>query len=298
MPVKLQQLMYAVTVAEEGRFTQAAAKLHVSQPSVSSAVAALEQELGTPLFHREPNQVVVTRAGELFLPWATQILADCAAAVASMKEYLGVQRGRLVLGATPSLTTTVLPAVLSAFCSEHPLLEVTVHEAGSHELTARLGQGQMDLALVILPIRNAMVETRQLLTEDLVLAVDRQHPYARRGSIAVTELEQVPLIMFKEGYDLRDSSLAACRSAGFEPTIAIEGLEMDGVLALAAAGVAAAIVPESVVASSGKLRMVRFKGGVLRRSIGIAARNDRPLTPSAEAFSDAVSAALSGGSPN
>lgn len=293
MAVKLQQLLYMVAVAEEGRFTHAAAKLHVAQPSVSAAVAALEQELGTPLFHRESNHVVLTRAGELFLPWANQILADCDAAVASMKEYLGVQRGRLVLGATPSLTTTVLPAVLTAFCAEHPQLDVTVHEAGSHELTARVEQGQMDLALVILPIRNALVRTRQLLAEDLVLAVNDEHPFARRRSIDVTELERMPLIMFKQGYDLRDSTMAACRSAGFEPTIAVEGLEMDGVLALAGAGVAAAVVPESVIGSTGPLRKVRFRGGVLRRKVGIAAHKDRPLTPSAEAFSDAVTAALS-----
>src|SRR5215469_7324693 len=125
--MQLHQLRYVVCVAEERRFTRAAARLHVAQPSVSSAVAALEQELGAPLFHRDRSQVTLTGAGEVFLPWARQVLADCEAGAAAVRDLLGLQRGRLVLGATPSLTTNLLPPVLASFHTAHPGLELTVH---------------------------------------------------------------------------------------------------------------------------------------------------------------------------
>jgi DNA-binding transcriptional LysR family regulator len=273
-----------VCVAEERRFTRAAARLHVAQPSVSSAVGALEHELGAPLFHRARNEVILTGAGEAFLPWARQVLADCEAGAAAVRDLLGLQRGRLSLGATPSLTTNLLPPVLAAFHSDHPALELAVHEAGSQDLVRRLEEGEIDLAVVILPVDRPWVETTALMDEELVLAVSAQHPLADRRSIRVAELEQVPLVMFKGGYDLREATIDACKRAGFAPTLAMTGLEMDGALALARAGVAGAVVPESVVPPDGPLRAVRFRGGTLRRTIGLASRRDRPLSPAAQAF--------------
>ncbi|HWE56335.1 MAG TPA: LysR substrate-binding domain-containing protein [Acidimicrobiales bacterium] len=286
--MQLHQLRYVVCVAEERRFTRAAARLHVAQPSISSAVAALEQELGAPLFHRERAEVTLTGAGEVFLPWARQVLADCDAGAEAVRDLLGLRRGRLVIGATPSLTTNLLPPVLARFHTDHAGVELTVHEAGSQELVDRLGKGEMDLAVVILPVDRPWVEARPLMTEELVLAVDRAHRLAARRSIRVAELEQVPLVMFKDGYDLREATLLACRQAGFTPIMAMQGLEMDGALALAAAGVAAAVVPASVVAGSGRLRAIRFRGGALERTIGLASRRDRPFSPAASAFVDAL----------
>lgn len=286
--MQLQQLRYVVCVAEEGRFTRAAARLHVAQPSISSAVAALEQELGAPLFHRERNQVTLTGAGEAFLPWARQVLADCEAGAAAVRDLLGLRRGRLVIGATPSLTTNLLPPVLARFHSQHPGVELTLHEAGSQELVDRLEKGEMDLAVVILPLDRPWVESRALLREELVLAVDSGHPLAGRRSILVAELENVPLVMFKDGYDLREATLQACRQAGFVPVMAMQGLEMDGALAIAAAGVAAAVVPGSVVAPSGPLRAIRFRDAALERTIGLASRRDRPFSPAASAFVEAL----------
>jgi DNA-binding transcriptional LysR family regulator len=286
--VQLHQLRYMVCVAEERRFTRAAARLHVAQPSVSSAISALEHELGTSLFHRARSEVVLTGAGEAFLPWARQVLADCEAGAAAVRDLMGLRRGRLSVGATPSLTTNLLPLVLAAFHADHPGLELTVHEAGSQDLVRRLEEGEIDLAMVILPVNRPWMETTALMEEDLVLAVQRGHPLADRRGIRVAELEGVPLVMFKDGYDLREATMDACRRAGFAPVLAVSGLEMDGALALARAGVAAAVVPESVVPPEGPLRAVRFLDGTLRRTIGLASRKDRPLSPAAVAFVTAL----------
>src|ERR1700722_15009169 len=100
MGVQMHQLRYVVSVAEEQHFTRAASTLHVAQPSVSNAVRALESELGAALFHRTHGRVTLTAAGEVFLPWARQILADCDAGRAAVADLSGLRRGRLALGAT------------------------------------------------------------------------------------------------------------------------------------------------------------------------------------------------------
>jgi DNA-binding transcriptional LysR family regulator len=286
--VQLHQLRYMVCVAEERRFTRAAARLHVAQPSVSSAISALEQELGAPLFHRERNQVTLTGAGEVFLPWARQVLADCEAGADAVRDLLGLRRGSLALGSTPSLTTNLLPPVIAAFHEAHPGLDLTLHEAGSQDLVDRLEKGEMDLAVVILPVNRPWVQTTELKEEELVLAVNSAHDLAGRRTIRVADLEHTPLVMFKDGYDLRETTLAACRQAGFSPTLVMQGLEMDGALALATAGVGAAVVPESVIQPGGPLRGVHFRNTAMKRTIGLASRQDRPFSPAAQAFVTAL----------
>jgi DNA-binding transcriptional LysR family regulator len=284
MGVQLHQLRYVVAVAEEGHFTRAAARLHVAQPSVSNSVRTLERELGTPLFHRSRAAVTLTSAGEAFLPWARQALVDCEGGRAAVRELIGLRRGRLSLGATPSLTTNLLPPVLAGFHERYPGIELALHEAGSGDLVVGLEHGRLDVALVILPVTHSWVQTTPMMDEELVLAVHPGHPLVGRDSITLEELRDVPLVLLREGYDLRQTTVAACRRAGFEPIVALDGGEMDGVVALTAAGLGAAVLPATVVRPGGPLRAVRFRDRSLVRTIGIAARRDRPLPHAARAF--------------
>ncbi|HVV29425.1 MAG TPA: LysR substrate-binding domain-containing protein [Mycobacteriales bacterium] len=290
--MQVQQLRYVVAVAEERHFTRAAARLHVAQPSLSNQVRALETELGAPLFDRSRRRVVLTPAGEAFLPWARQALADCEAGREVVRELLGLQRGRLSIGATPSLTTGLLPTLLADFHERYPGVELRLRQAGSRELVDSVDAGELDLALVILPVRSPRVTARALAEDELVLAVAETHPLAHRTSIAITDLRGVPLVGFREGYDLRETTFEACRSAGFEPTLALEGGEMDGVLALAEAGLGGAVVPMTALGSTTALRAIRFGRGMPRRTVGLARCTDRPQSQAAAAFERAVLSAL------
>ncbi|MDQ6838958.1 MAG: LysR family transcriptional regulator [Actinomycetota bacterium] len=289
--VQLHQLRYVVSVAEERGFTRAAARLLVAQPSVSAAVRSLERELGTELFHRSGGGVNPTPAGEALLPWARQVLADCEAGRAAVGDLMGLRRGRLSLGATPTLTTVVLAPVLAQFHRHYPGLDVSLTEDGSRHLVSALEHGELDLAVVILPINHSWVRTEALADEELVLAVPVDHPLAGQTSVGIAELEDLPLVMFRDGYDLREATLAVCRTAGFAPTFAVEGLEMDGVLALTAAGLGGAVVPASVVSLTADLVAIPFRDRDLRRTIGLAYRRDRTPPPAARAFADALRSA-------
>jgi DNA-binding transcriptional LysR family regulator len=285
--MEFHQLRYFVAVAEVRHFTKAARDLRIAQPSVSRAIRVLEEELGTPLFHRMKGNVALTSAGEVLLPWARRVLADVDGAAGEVRELADLRRGRLAVGATPSLTTTLLPPALARFHSAYPGIDLVLHEAGSRDLVGELEQGAVDVALVILPVRGEMLETTPLLREELVVAVASDHPLAARKTISIAELKGVPLVMFRDGYDLRASTVAACRRAGFEPSFALEGGEMDSVLRLAATGIGVAVVPSLVVDPAGPLRAVRLTEP-LTRTIGFANRRDRRLSRAGREFVEMV----------
>ena len=276
--MQIGQLRAFLAVAEQRHFTRAARELGMAQPSVSAHVRRLESELGNELFDRRKGDLRLTVAGEALLPFARRILADVDAASAELSQVGGLTRGRLSIGATQSLAASLVPPVLARFHTAYPGIELALREAGSMELVAALVEGAVDIALVILPVRHEALETQALLREELVVAVARTHPLAKRRTIALTDLRDVPLVMFRQGYDLRSATEAACRGAGFAPTIAVEGGEMDGVLRLTAAGLGAAIVPSLIVEPRGPLRAVRIEKSALTRTIGIAHRRDRRLS--------------------
>ena len=291
--MELQQLRYFVAVVDSGRFTTAARDLHVAQPSVSKQVRKLESELGTILLERRKAGIALTDAGEILLPWARRVLADIDGARAEVAGLATLERGRLSIGATPSLSTVLLPRVLAGFHDEHPGVTLQVAEAGSRDLVERLASGDLDLALVILPVpREALFDTSPLLREELVLAVAKRHQLAKRTVVRVSELRGVPLVMFRDGYDLRSATIAACEQAGFHPTFAVEGAEMDGVLQMAAAGVGVAVVPSMVVTRGGPLVAVRLSHPTPSRSVGVAFRRDRPRSRAADAFTERLRASV------
>ncbi|MFJ6790736.1 LysR family transcriptional regulator [Streptomyces angustmyceticus] len=275
--MQLQQLRYFTAVADTRHFTRAAAREHVAQPSLSQQIRSLERELGAELFHRARGHITLTDAGETLLPLARRILADAETARREVQEVARLRRGRLRLGAPPSLCASLVPDVLRAFHTAYPGVELMVTEDGSQDLVRALADGALDLALVItpLPVQAPALTTAELLREELVVvsAPDRPAPVGRRTRIRVEDLRDRPLAMFRRGYDLREFTTAACRAAGFEPVFTVEGGEMDAVLGFVRAGLGVAVVPSMVAERSG-LRVTRFATPGMHRVVSVAHRGD------------------------
>ncbi|MET7798793.1 LysR substrate-binding domain-containing protein [Streptomyces decoyicus] len=275
--MQLQQLRYFTAVADTRHFTRAAEREHVAQPSLSQQIRSLERELGAELFHRARGHITLTDAGETLLPLARRILADAETARREVQEVAQLRRGRLRLGAPPSLCASLVPDVLRAFHTTYPGVELIVTEDGSQDLVRALAAGALDLALIItpLPVQAPALVTSDLLREELVVvsAPDRPAPVGRRTRIRVEDLRGRPLAMFRRGYDLREFTTAACRAAGFEPTFTVEGGEMDAVLGFVRAGLGIAVVPSMVAERSG-LRVTRFSTPGMHRVVSVAHRGD------------------------
>ncbi|WP_026313792.1 LysR family transcriptional regulator [Actinomadura flavalba] len=333
--MQLQQLAYFVAVAEVRHFTQAAELLHVAQPSLSKQIRALEADLGASLFSRARGNITLTPAGEALLPLAQRILADVDTARHEVQELAGLRRGRVRLGATPSLCAGLLGDVLRRFHDAYPGIRILVEEGGSRDLVRALTRGELDLALVILPLHgDPPLETAPILRERLVVASPAEpearpapHPSGgrmpprpaqvpRRPHLRISDLRNRPMVMFRSGYDLREATINACRAEGFEPRFAVEGGEMDAVLRFVEAGLGIAVVPSMVLAGRPGLhgtplvlsddetrdhRRGQPSPGLLR-TIALAHRKDVDLTHAARAFQSTletflVEAALSGSLP-
>ncbi|HEY3464343.1 MAG TPA: LysR substrate-binding domain-containing protein [Amycolatopsis sp.] len=288
--MQFQQLAYFVAVAEHRHFTRAAEQARVAQPSLSQQIRALEHDLGAPLFHRIRGNVTLTEAGETLLPIARRILAEAETARRAIRELDELDRGRVRLGAPPSLCTGLLPAVLAAFRRRYPGIQLELHESGSGDLRHRLAEGALDLALLAgaRTPGDSELSATPLLLEELVVISSPAVPVAADGArLAVRDLAEVPLVMFRRGYDVREATVNACRSAGFEPSFAIEGGEMDAVLELVRAGVGAAVVPSTVAGE--RFRMTRFTPEAgMTRIVQLAARRDVDPTRAVRALRSAL----------
>jgi DNA-binding transcriptional LysR family regulator len=166
---------------------------------------------------------------------------------------------------------------------------LSFREAGSRTLLSLLEAGELDLAILIQPMRHPALETFPLLEEELLLAVPRDHPLAGgTGRVRLAELRDEPFVLLREGaYDLRDQTLAACRRAGFEPQAALDGGEMDSMLRFVAEGIGVAILPAMVLSQSDRERRhvaVRRLQPRLTRALVLARRRDRYFSAAAREF--------------
>jgi DNA-binding transcriptional LysR family regulator len=292
--VQLRHLSYFVAVAEERSFTRAADLLGVSQPTLSKQVRALENALGTSLLVRDRAGIELTSAGEALLPHAQRILIEADNAIRSVHEVASLRRGRVRMGATPSMIEGLLAPVLTRFRAEHPQIDLELHEAGSRDLTAELSSGRIDLALLIVPLaaRIPELETSVVYTERLVLASPAGADMPDRMDVA--DLVDLPLVMFREGYDLRDVTLRACQAAGFEPRLAVEGGEMGSVLRFVESGLGHAVVPDIVMGTRTGLRRTQLENPPLSRSIAVAHGPLETLPLAARAFRSLLVETLQG----
>jgi DNA-binding transcriptional LysR family regulator len=282
--VQIHQLTYFVAVARTRHFTRAAELTGVSQPTLSKQIRVLENSMGTPLFVRDRGGIELTSAGEALLPHAQRILIDVESAERTVHEVANLRRGRVRLGATPSMCDGLLPEALTHFHDMYPDIDLEVQEAGSRVLTRELAQGRLDVALLIVPLHSDEpdIETTPVLRERLVLASPAASDLPDR--MEVSKLRDLPLVMFREGYDLRDVTLRACARAGFEPRLAVVGGEMSAVLRFVEAGLGHAVVPSMVLTTRPQLRATHLGSPPLERVIALAHRSSESLPLAAQAF--------------
>ncbi|MBB5791338.1 LysR family transcriptional regulator [Jiangella mangrovi] len=291
--MNLEQLRGFVEVARLGHFTRAAEHLHLAQPSLSRQIASLEHDLGAELFHRARGHIALTAAGEALLPLARRMLADADAVRREMAELAGLRRGRVRLGATPTLCISLVAEAVSAFHGAHPGIDLHLTEGGSRVLIDQLAGGALDVALITAsegpPVAGASLTRTPLLTEELVVVSSAARPpVTTRASIGLDRLAELPQIVFHESYDLRVTTEAAFRAAGLAPSVVLEGAEMDAVLRFVERGLGVAVVPAMVLLDRPGLRSVRLTGPTLTRTVSLAHRSDVTPTRAAAAMQQVI----------
>lgn len=290
--MELRQLRYFLALAHHLHFARAAESLHISQPSLSQQIRALEEELGVTLFERSRRHVALTADGEALLPYARQLVALADDALAEFAERGGLRRGRVRLGTTPTLGGHLLPGLINDFFAAYPGLELIITEDGSDRLARGLQEGRLDLALLVEdPSINGQV-FEALLKERIVVALPPGHRLCGRESISLKELRKEGFIICREGYHLRSLTLSACTQAGFAPRIAVSGTDVDTALRFVQSGLGVALVPEIAVRHFGGVETVALSDPPLERTIGLAYNPGRYLSRAAAALREFLRAKL------
>lgn len=241
--MELAQLRYFVTIAETSSFTEAARRLHVSQPALSYQIKQLEHELGVRLFDRTSRKVSLSSDGRTFLPLARGVLSKADEAAKVMEDRLGVETGEVALGTIPTVGTHVVPHVLATFRRHFPGVKIGILEKGSVELETAVLDGAIDVAIASGLTRPEALAVQPLVEEDLVLVVPLDHPLAFRPSVSLRELGNEQFILPGDSFTLSAQVVEACRHAGFAPSVAYHSGTLASVLSFVSHELGVAIVP-------------------------------------------------------
>lgn len=248
----LAQLRTFVTIAENKHFGTAAAKLNISQPSLSQALVALEAGLDVQLIERSTRRVIVTAAGETLLPYAKATLEAADAFMAHAQGASGTLAGPLTLGVIPTIAPYILPGLISMVKDDYPELELRIVEDQTKYLIQSLRDGQLDCAVMALPSETPGLIELPLYSENFVMVVPDDHAFAQRTDLQLIHLRDVDLLLLDDGHCLHDQVVNLCRQVEVNPENSPMGetraASLTTVIQLVSAGMGAALVPESALA--------------------------------------------------
>ena len=247
--MEIRQLEYFVAVAEEGNFTRAAERVHISQSGVSAQIQQLERDVGATLIDRSGRTATLTAAGAAALVHARAVLASVEGVRQAVDDVSELVRGRLALGMVTACTVTPLFDALAAFHTAHPGVELSVSEDNSDVLVQRVRDGRLDLALVgVAGEPPAGLNSSVIISEGLAALVPAGHPLARRRSVSVTRLSEFQIVSLPAGTGVRSVYEQACAAHGLTPAVALQATAPDAVVDLAARGLGVAVLSATMAA--------------------------------------------------
>jgi LysR family transcriptional regulator, hydrogen peroxide-inducible genes activator len=283
--MEIHQLRYFLAVARTRHFSRAAEQCHVAQPSLSQQIMKLEAELDERLFERTKRDVTLTPAGEIFRVHAARVIEEMELARDKVREVRGLLRGRVSLGALPTIAPYFLPARLRAFAQKYPGIEVVVHEDTTAHLSAAVLAKEIDVGLLSLPVERAGLASEAFFDEPLLVALPAAHRLAKQRRLTLDDLEPEAFILMKEGHCLTGQALQFCRLQGFAPRVSFRSAQLETVLAFVAAGWGVSIIPAMSRRALPPGVVSRGVAGVTR-PIGVIYRGASPLTRAARTLID------------
>jgi len=281
--MELHQLRYLVAVVEEGSFTAAAARVHVSQSGVSAQVAKLEQDLGQRLLERGPRSLRLTAAGEAVLPIARAVLAGVDRIGEVSDEFSGVVRGRVRMGMIRGCSIPPFLDALAKFRLGHPGVELVLVEDDSDVLQRQVLSTELDLALVgwageVL----AGLDLDTIVDEPVAAVFATDHRLARRRTIRWADLAGETLLCLPRGTGVRAAVDLSRAAAGVDPRVDLEASSPDTLIGLAGRGAGVALLSESMAVGAQDVLARVVSDATVTARLGLVAREGQlPSAPRA-----------------
>lgn len=283
--MELHQLRYFVAVAETGNFTRASERSHVSQPSLSQQISKLEGEIGHKLFHRLGRKAVLTEAGVAFLDRSRRILFEVENAAKELSDHPSLGR-RITVGAVQTVMPYLITPLIAQLRESNPNLLVDAQEDFRGHLVRGVLEGDLDLAVVPLPVKEHRISVESLMVEPLLLAVGNKHRIASRTEISIKDLADETFI------SMGDSSALAAQIRGFfgdqkfQPRIGFRCAQVATLKQFIATGLGISILPQLARLPEDRdtLTYLRLTGSVPTRELVVIRHLQRYQSRGAEQF--------------
>ncbi len=282
--MEIHQLRYFCAIVRAGSFTKAAEQLGIAQPSLSQQIKRLEKNLGSPLFERLGRSVRLTAAGEGLHTMALGILQQVAEAetrIAALNEGYATLR----IGVIPTIMPYFIARTIGDFTRRFPRINLQFREETTSQLVQSLQAGEIDLAVVSLPVPKADIVCSELFREELLLVVPRKHRLSGHPLVNLQDLRNERLLLLKEGHCLRDDVLTACTRAKAELRSVFETNQMESIFELVRSGFGLSVVPKMASSNAAGCTLVRLHKKSFRRIGYIRARRHLVSRPMREFIS-------------
>jgi len=269
--MEIQQLRYFVAVAELLSFTKAAARCHVSQPSLSQQIQKLERELGLQLLDRFGRKTKLTDAGEVFYNRAAAALDAIDDAKTCVQNDLDWRKGAISIGAIHTIAPYLLPDVVSHLTRRFPQSRVTVEEQLTEELVANCLAGELDVGIVALPIAERRLRAELLFVENLVAVVPAESPLAKRKRLTLADVTSQPFVLLDDMHCLGRQTIRLCADRNCAPAVSCRTAQLLTVQEFVALGQGVSLVPEMAANRDRDKRLAyrTLDGPPVEREIGM-----------------------------
>lgn len=294
--MQLRNIEYVLSIAETRSFSKAAKLLYISQPALSQAIVRLEDELGVKLFMRCNNETILTRAGELFVQDAQKVLMLSAHIKKKMEDIRQIHDGQIVFGVSQYNGQIYFSRIFLEFKKRYPNIKLTIVEDYAANLERELLKGNLDFAMVTLPLGSNELMFEHLFDEEILLAVPRDHPanavfnrpeLGRFGTVQLSYFKDDDFILMKSRHRFRLVQNALFQKAGFKPKIVFESRNNSTIQSLITGGIGIGFMPvaqQRNTAAEWQSVYYHLEDLDAKREIVIAHSKDGYLSYAAKAF--------------
>jgi LysR family hydrogen peroxide-inducible transcriptional activator len=281
--MNLRDLRYLVALAEHQHFSHAAAASFVSQPTLSTQIKKIEEELGVSLVERSPRRVMLTEVGRAVAERARYVLREVEEIKEIARRTQDPESGSIRLGFFPTLGPYLMPHIVPKLRARFPRLELLLVEEKTPVLVQMLIEGKLDAAGLALPLHDDRLHAEFLFEEPFVLAVPHGHELTRKPTLAVDDLSDRVLLLLEDGHCLREQALDVCHLAGSTERTGFRATSLETLRQMVAADVGITLLPtlavKPPVPRSENLALLPFTGRAPSRRIALAWRKTTALAP-------------------
>jgi LysR family transcriptional regulator, hydrogen peroxide-inducible genes activator len=290
--MNLRDLSYLVALAEHRHFGRAAEASFVSQPTLSTQIRKLEDELGVALVERTPRKVLLTETGREIARRARGVLSQVDEIKAIAQRTRDPESGTIRLGIFPTLGPYLLPHVIPRLRDRFPRLELLLREEKTEQVLHMLREGTLDAGILALPVHDDSLHTEFLFEEPFVLAVPTGHPLSGRSCLRMDDLAEQNLLLLEDGHCLRDQALEVCHLAGAGEKSGFRATSLETLRQMVSANVGITLLPSLAVkppvAQSSNVELIEFEAPAPSRRIAMLWRKSSAMTPFFEALAEVV----------